>query len=1695
MRTPNLTVVVTSYNYSKYISRCIESILEQDYSDFELIILDNGSEDGTINVVSKYLSDDRVSFVCHEYNVGLYTNFNLALRAGVGRYLAVVSADDYLLPGHFSKLIAVLQKSEAVIAYTPIVLVDKDDKHHGMQKHPGYASASYEGGRDDFTGLLAYDCYVTLCAVVFDRNRVKEDLYFDIGAGPGLDWEFFVRLALKYRDFAFDCVPTACSRVHDEQYSATNFYSSLEPLFTHLLILERYIDYLLLRGNPRYNKSVADYLKRRMGQYESSRYLSIDSRLKNLLGKLDGSECLFASGSVLVVINFVSDLDISRKIETLYLVDYRGCDFFLVGPVSVLSTETLLRIKDLLGGKISFLAANTPSSVMQINEQIRFSSVEFVLVIDTACNVERDSISAALKLIHSQSAEMVCFRGGDKASAFSPIGFTEFAEVHAVIFRKSKFCSVGGFLPIMCFGGLICEFVNRMLRLGDLTKSFAASFVGFHGTINGSLDIQYDLARALLIFANTIFFGCDEIVRAVKVISERSDCYLPSVDSVLESQPACSPAHFIRALARSGRKEKGSYKFSVIVITFNRPKFLEGALASLNCQTLRDFEVILVNDNGEHVERLLADLNFPITYLRLGKNGGPAAARNAALKLARGRYVTYLDDDDLYLQDHLQCLAQAAEENPGKVVYADAVFILENIRGEERIELNRELRYQHSAYSKERLFVDNYIPINTFACPRSVAVSVGGFDESLNGLEDWDFLLRLAAHTPFHHVQRETVQVRMRQPEAGTERRSEQALKDYPALYQTLYSRHSDFNSLVVREGRRAMLKRFGVLEHSKTTKAFSVEDWLKARSFTPAQKEQVAELLQRHSDGPSFSVVLLDLQGEPDKLKASLASLSQLHQTYTNIQPIVLTVNEAVDGAAHVVQVTQDNWLVQLNELLSQAAFDWFSVAAAGDEFTENGLLVACLELVISPEYRAVFCDEIYRQVDEDLGLVLRPSFNLDYVLSFPAGMARHWLFRRDVFLEAGCFNTQFPNAFEFEFILRLVNQGGLAGLGHISEPLLITEMPALANVEDERLAIIRHLQARGYPEAQVTAAKPGRYHLEYKHAGNPVVSILITAGEHLSKLQRCIEGLLESTAYQTFEILLVESHPLDQAVHEWLLALAELQEAKLRVVQSASQNMSAMFNEAANQASGDYLLFLASDTATLEEGWLDNLLNHAQRAEVGGVGGRLLTPDGKIAQAIQILGLQGPVGNPYVGEKLDEPGYMQRLQVDQNVSALSQDCLMLPRDLYLQLGGLDEEEIPAPYAMTDLCLRIREAGYLLVWSPSVQLMLDRQGPTLVSAQQQDAMYAKWLSQLARDPAYNANFSLAQPGGFKLADTQISWRPLDVWRPLPVVLAHPADTMGCGHYRIMQPFNALCEAGMVDGGVSEGLMHVVDLERYNPDAVILQRQIGEVRLEAMRQMKAFSRAFKVYELDDYLPNLPMKSVHRQHMPRDIVKSLRKGLSYVDRFVVSTDVMAEAFSDFHPDIRVVKNRLDPRWWGGLPVSARRISKKPRVGWAGGSSHTGDLEMVADVVKELAGEVEWVFFGMCPEKLKPYVHEFHEGVAIEGYAKKLASLNLDLALAPVEQNLFNECKSNLRLLEYGACGFPVICSDVRCYQGDGLPVTRVKNRFRDWVDAIRAHINDLDSAARAGDELRAAVLNGWMLEGENLEAWRKAWLPD
>ncbi|WP_313054992.1 glycosyltransferase [Pseudomonas lopnurensis] len=1159
-----------------------------------------------------------------------------------------------------------------------------------------------------------------------------------------------------------------------------------------------------------------------------------------------------------------------------------------------------------------------------------------------------------------------------------------------------------------------------------------------------------------------------------------------------------------------------------------KANYLEVALESVLAQTYRPLELVVCDDcRGDEVreivERFVKRADFDVRYYRNPKRLYEINNLARCIELASGEYIKFLYDDDLLQPECVASLLELMQSDPDISLASSrrrridaegrglpdihaTVFPFDSdvlIDGEQLVSFLAE----HTI---------NFIgEPSSVMCRRADVLPMGTQLSTLNGVRiHWvgdlaiyakllrigNLAMRCESLSDFRVSGEQFSQVGRDKPGIGDKGHENfrQMIRDlgwYRANEDNRFVRVAPITQLKARVFKPVNL--IAALQRAVGFGSVSLFAWLSERWPRDVQQKLIDEHLAGNGGGPRIAVMVLDGRGEAEAVERTLFSLERKNR-YRNldirvISPLALP---SIEGRAEVLPLANGQEVAALNTAAASCEADWLLVVEAGVEFTISGLLIAALDLLGAPDTcLAVYADELMRLEDGGYGVALRPDLNLDLLLSFPAGLSRHWLLRREVLLEHGCFAAEYGEAFELEYQLRLIERHGLACIGHISEPLLTSDAFTLRDSPQERAVIERHLQARGYGQARVGSRLPGRYELDYGHSQLGSVSILIVVKGRLPQIQRCMETLLEHTDYTNYEVLLLDQGNQDPQVLDWLAGVEAMGAEQLRVLRfDAALSRPALCNQAAQQARGDFLLWLGDGAGVMGKGWLQQLLNHGQRSEVGAVGGKLLSADGKVRHAGFLLGLCGPAGRAFEGASFDDPGYMQRLQVEQNYSALSGECLMIHREVFQQVGGFDEAPLLARWADVDLCLRLQQAGYLNVWTPRVQLLMDVPPEVAPTAAQDDAIYERWLPVIVRDPAYNPGFSLQAEQGFKLADPQLSWQPLQSWRPLPVVLGHHADRQGCGHYRMIQPFNSMRDAGLIEGHLSMNLLPPADLARYAPDVIVLQRQVGNEQLEVLRRMKAFSNAFKVFELDDYLPNVPLKSIHRQEMPKDILRSLRRGLGYVDRFVVSTQPLAEAFSGLHGDIRVIENRLPVDWWTGLQ-SERRAGKKPRVGWAGGLSHTGDLELIADVVKELADEVEWVFLGMCPDKLRPYIHEFHAGVFIHQYPSALASLNLDLALAPLEQNLFNECKSNLRLLEYGACGFPVICSDVRCFQSDGLPVTRVKNRFKDWVEAIRAHINDLDAAARAGDELRTAVLNGWMLEGENLEAWRKAWLPD
>lgn len=181
---------------------------------------------------------------------------------------------------------------------------------------------------------------------------------------------------------------------------------------------------------------------------------------------------------------------------------------------------------------------------------------------------------------------------------------------------------------------------------------------------------------------------------------------------------------------------------SVIVPTYNRPRFLERALKSISEQSCQDFEVIVVNDGGENMEKIVSQ--FPRTrYLAHERNRGLPAARNTAIRAARGRYIAYLDDDDIWYPEHLTvCRGRIGRVNR-RVVYTDCFYWYDErvLKAVMSFEFDRGTLHRH-----------NLTPIICVMHDRSLIGECGGFDEGLPNHEDYDLLLRFSEVTDFHHI-------------------------------------------------------------------------------------------------------------------------------------------------------------------------------------------------------------------------------------------------------------------------------------------------------------------------------------------------------------------------------------------------------------------------------------------------------------------------------------------------------------------------------------------------------------------------------------------------------------------------------------------------------------------------------------------------------------------------------------------------------------------------------------------------------------------------------------------------------------------------------------------------------------------------------------------------------------------------------
>lgn len=268
------------------------------------------------------------------------------------------------------------------------------------------------------------------------------------------------------------------------------------------------------------------------------------------------------------------------------------------------------------------------------------------------------------------------------------------------------------------------------------------------------------------------------------------------------------------------------------------------------------------------------------------------------------------------------------------------------------------------------------------------------------------------------------------------------------------------------------------------------------------------------------------------------------------------------------------------------------------------------------------------------------------------------------------------------------------------------------------------------------------------------PTISVIVPTRDALPLLRACVESVLGLSTYPAIELLVVDNNSRDPAALDYLCELAD--RPNVRVLRyEAPFNYSAINNFAVREARGEVICLLNNDTEVISADWLEEMLSQLVQPRVGAVGAKLYFSDGSIQHAGDAVGPGGCADHFFSGLAGDDPGYMDRAMLVQDLSAVTAACLLTWRQLYQELGGLDEHHLPVAFNDVDFCLRVRESGLRVVWTPYAELYHHEsvsrgkdQSPEDKARADRELAYMRkrWKQRLLHDPFYNPNLSYDRP-------------------------------------------------------------------------------------------------------------------------------------------------------------------------------------------------------------------------------------------------------------------------------------------------------------------------------------------------------------
>lgn len=510
----------------------------------------------------------------------------------------------------------------------------------------------------------------------------------------------------------------------------------------------------------------------------------------------------------------------------------------------------------------------------------------------------------------------------------------------------------------------------------------------------------------------------------------------------------------------------------------------------------------------------------------------------------------------------------------------------------------------------------------------------------------------------------------------------------------------------------------------------------------------------------PRLSLLLdLAIVTSPASLAALLESV--LAQTYpywefrlhipSNISSELRQNIEAYIKQDNRIQIAATSLTAGLNNLLELCQGEFLALPEPDALLSQDAFFQVARFLNSHSAVTLLYSDEDFlNQVGQRSQPQFKPDWSPELFYSRPY-TGQLTFYRVAAVREAGGFRPGLAEAQGYDLTLRLVEQNTQPHhlpevIYHSRRPLKLDQplSPAFTRVLEEHFERIKR------PATVEPGLLAGTLHCRFSLAQTPSISLIIPTRDQSEVLRRCLDSILERTRYSNYEIVVVDNASHQSETHRYFAELSANSHVRLLSFEGPF-NYAAINNFAATQVKSELLVFLNNDTEVITPGWLEELASYAVQPVIGAVGARLLYPDGTVQHAGVVVGLLG-VGDHVLKELPGtSPGYLGLAKTVKNVSALTAACLMTRRELFEQVGGFDEKNLPVAFNDVDFCLKVGELGKRLVWTPYAELYhyesVSRGLDVSIEKenrlhQEISYMFGRWPNPIANDPYYNPNLS-----------------------------------------------------------------------------------------------------------------------------------------------------------------------------------------------------------------------------------------------------------------------------------------------------------------------------------------------------------------